>query len=244
VLASGIWYTSSTFWTVSGVAVAIIAVAVSVALWRLGPSRRLLTYSVLATVPLLNKEAPDLPESDVRVIVRRHTLRRPYVTSVHIESRSRRDIRSVDFDQNRPLTFDVGVPVFELLSREDLHKNSPHINLGIEGSKVTIEPTLIRRRQVIRLDLLTDGRPSVTCNSSLVDVTVRQQRPDYVEPTTWLRWLGRAWLIFFVPGIALITIENHHHPAAAELGRLFVGYWVVLLFVATIGYLWQRSART
>jgi hypothetical protein len=53
VLASGAFYTSGTFWGVAGVAVAVLAILVSVVLWRLGGPRRVLTYSVPVATPLL-----------------------------------------------------------------------------------------------------------------------------------------------------------------------------------------------
>ena len=58
VLASGAFYTSGTFWGGAGAAVALVAIVVSVILWRFGGPRRRLTYSMPVATPLLSSHSP------------------------------------------------------------------------------------------------------------------------------------------------------------------------------------------
>lgn len=51
--------------------------------------------------------------------------------------------------------------------------------LEIKGNKVLVGPLLIRRGQLLRLELLTDGTPHLSCpHPPLINVTIREGEPS------------------------------------------------------------------
>jgi hypothetical protein len=180
VLASGPWYTSGTFWTGAGVVAVLIGVVVAVVLWRLGPPKPVLVYSMPVAASLVTRDAPgSLAPSDLQVLYKGEELRDPHLVSILVENRSRRDIRASDFDQDRPLAFDVGAGIVALLAASGAgvvtvtSSRLPTADDAAPGrDQVLIAPTLIRRREPITIELLTEGQPTLTCVSPLADIKV------------------------------------------------------------------------
>jgi hypothetical protein len=76
---------------------------------------------------------------------------------VRIESRSRADVRPEDFTAGRALMFELAAPILKVLDADTGGEAMPEVPTGADGTRVTIGPALINRRQVITLGLLTDG---------------------------------------------------------------------------------------
>lgn len=57
MIASGHWYTSGTFWAAAAVIVTVIFGVATIVLWKLGPPRRVVVYSVEDT-SLLARSLP------------------------------------------------------------------------------------------------------------------------------------------------------------------------------------------
>src|ERR1022692_2266232 len=116
MLASGPFYISGTFWAGAGVAVAIVSVVIPVILWLLGSPRRLLTYSLVSPTALLTHGARRQGGGGLnrRVTRDEHLLNAPYVVSLRVESRSRRDIRRADFEEDQPFLLELNAPILKL----------------------------------------------------------------------------------------------------------------------------------
>ena len=103
----------------------------------------------------------------------------PHVVSLRVESRSRRDIRGADFEDDMPLTLDLGTPILNLLALDTGGRGMPDVKVETKRTTVAIGPGLVKRGQTIILNLLTDGPVSLTCpNPQLADVIVKERRPD------------------------------------------------------------------
>lgn len=109
---------TANFWAGATVAVALAAIAVSVILWLRGSPQRLLLYSLGSETALLSGTARLQAGPDLEVTLRGEALDDPHVVSVRVESRSRRDIRSADFENGDPLKISLGSPVLRTLNTD------------------------------------------------------------------------------------------------------------------------------
>jgi hypothetical protein len=207
VLASGLahWYTSGTVWTAIGAVLTGLALVASVALWLFGSPRRMLVHSV-SDASLHSQSRPTVAE--LTVSLGRDVLTDPHVISFYVESRSRRDIRSTEFEGGRPLTFDMYQPILKLLRCDTGGRSRPEISVAIDGSQVLIGPNLIQRHQVIRVEFLTDGPVwPIYINPSLPDVTVRDGSGFLMQP----RWHSWVWRLAFAPVLVVSSIQLGAH---------------------------------
>jgi hypothetical protein len=182
--ASSHWYNSPLF-GICGLVVGLAGVLVSLWLWKIGPSRRRLVYWIQADTPLVATRSPglpDLPQVEVRLADRPDPLQDPHVISLRLENQTRPDIKPDDFTSGRPLVFDAGAPILEILNRAALEAEWPDLQINAVGSRLELQPTLLRGRERRRVDLLTDGPPNVTHDSRLADVRVRRLSS---EPAGW-----------------------------------------------------------
>jgi hypothetical protein len=118
LLASGHWYTSGAFWgAASGVlAVIVMGVLGSWVVWRSANPNKQLVYSVSEPTPLVASEPLGSAGTGLlSVTYNEMPLTNPYVVTIEVNSRSRRDIRSSDFDGNRPLIFSLDADVKAVL---------------------------------------------------------------------------------------------------------------------------------
>jgi hypothetical protein len=96
-----------------------------------------------------------------------------------VQNRSRRDIRSNDFDQGKPLRFDLGAK----LSFASVDTTTTTIDydstLGNTETVITFGPALIGRGQTLRMTIITEGPPHISCpNPPLIGVTIKDHEPD------------------------------------------------------------------
>lgn len=185
------WYQSATLWGALGaVAVVVIGVLTIAVTYFIGTARPILNYSLPISIPLLSLP----PRPDLEVIYKGQSLQHPHTVMVNLINSGRRDISSGSFDQQKPIVLDIGVPIVDLLGEER------HRELVVDGTAVKIPPRLIRRREEISISLLCDGqRPSLTCQSHLIDVKVKKAGalPTYLA---WfllpyaIRKSGSDWL--------------------------------------------------
>ena len=157
MLASSSSDLSGTFWSAAAVVVALAAILVAVLIWRLGPPRCLLLYSLDSDTALLSSHArARAAGAELQIILGGQELSDPRV-SLQIASYGRRDIRVDDFSEARPLVLDLAAPILKVLASDMGGDKMPEVMTTIDGSRVMLGPGLIKRRQLISLDLLTDG---------------------------------------------------------------------------------------
>jgi hypothetical protein len=199
--ASAPWYTSGAFWAgASVVAVVLVGAATVLVTWLVGVPKRALLYSVPVETSLLPRYGRFAKNafSDLEITHGGKKLDDPHIISLRLESASRRDIRSDDFDQGRPLVFHVGAPVVTLLGA-GIPLNFPPEGFRIRGDRAEIGPVLIRKKDLLTIDLLTDGRPDLVCESPLIDVSVKERS---------LGEVGRSMLERFASALALAALAR------------------------------------
>jgi hypothetical protein len=187
--AASPWYTSGTFWTGAGVVVALlVGVATVLVSWTVGTSKRKMIYSVPTLTSLLphDDRFAENAFSDLEITHNGVKLSDPYIISLRIENIGRRDIRSSDFDQDRPLVFYMNASIVTMLGAAisaEMQPESFRLSRGNRGDVVEVGPALFKKNGFIAVDLLTDGRPVVVCESPLIDVSVKEQSQDVMRRT-------------------------------------------------------------
>lgn len=87
-------------------------------------------------------------------------------------NRSRADIKSDDFDDKRPLTFDFGTPVTLL----GAGGSEDHAGFRVVDSSILVGPALIRRGESLSLTLLAREQPVMKSRHTPVEVSLREKR--------------------------------------------------------------------
>jgi hypothetical protein len=230
VIASD-WYNSAALWGASGLAGVLIVGFVTVFVtYRVGGTKRQLTYGITEDTKLLGG-VKSTDASDLKVLFRDQLLGNPRILRLRLASRGRRDIRTEDFDQSRPLVLNVGIDIIALISAKSDPEPLPRLEL--EGRCIKIGPDLIRRRQTVTIAVLADGTSShLTQNSPLIDVDVQRQTYNKRNPKKYLV----VGLVMSILGLAAtITAQktggksiNVTFPAITEVS-LIVGTLLLLI---------------
>lgn len=205
MLASAHWYSSNSFLAVAGIAATLLVGGLGVWItYLVGTVRYKLFYSLPVCTSLL--AAPSgAARKDIKVTRLGTELQDPYILIVRLLSRSRGDIPSTIFDQNRPIILDVGVPIVALLPSDDIKDPLPKFEY--EGSMLKIGPDLIGKRQEMVFTILADGESAqLKGEAHLINGRVLEQ-PSSKQLRARARLMSIAFGIiavaFYVP--ALIT---------------------------------------
>jgi len=201
VQAIGHFYSSPAFLGWIGVLVAIVTLVVIAAQFVTGSSKRSLTYSLMSDTALLSEGARAKAGPDLRVTLGEDVLDDPHVVSLRIEYKGRHDIRSADFEGSEPLMLDVGAPILKQLNQEDVLDIIPSISFDPGAQAMRIGPGLIKRGQLISIDLLTDGQVSLRCSSPLADVSIREAQLGAESDLLWAKRLQGAAFTLFAVGL-------------------------------------------
>jgi hypothetical protein len=168
------WYASGVVIGWTAVAVALLAVAVGLATWRLGLPRRVIMYSSEVTPLLAMADLPQRSAASLKVIYADAEIASPHLLKLRVVSRSRRDISSSEFDAGKPLVFGTGgTRVVGSVQMSGQAFETKAVWLGKWPVRIT--PALVRKGDLLRLDLITDGWPRVKCTDNpLLNVIVRR----------------------------------------------------------------------
>lgn len=161
------WYTNGTIIGITGVAAGVLGVAIF--LWRRGAPRGLLEYSMPIAEAVVGR-SPQLSEDDLQVTVRGNVAQDPHFVTVRLENNGHRNIRAEDFDHKIPLILKLDVPILVVLSSSDGSDRAFNIE---KASEINVRPGLIRRGENMTINVLTEGKPTLSCDKSLANVKVR-----------------------------------------------------------------------
>jgi hypothetical protein len=215
------WYASATFYAATGVAVTlVIGVATVLVAYVVGFPKRRLLYAMPVLAPLLS--APADVQGDLEL--RRHgtVLTDPHLLEIRLVARGRKDIPSSAYDSGEPIRFDVGARIVELLRSTSDPQSDPLPKYAFNGTTLTIGPSRIGKRQIIAFTLLTDGeRPCLTCQSSLIDVQVRQQKPEDLIPA-WAIALSAFSVVSTLLAVLALSAASSARSAARSAASLQV----------------------
>jgi hypothetical protein len=225
----------ATFWAAAAAVTGVAAIIVAVVLWRIGAPRRLITYDVPVVTSLLAARVPKLvgPAVKVDVLVNGDLVADPYFMELRMQVRSRRDIRASDFDQDRPLVFQLGATVVGGIGYEGTMPIIEEAGKNLAGSVLAIYPRLIRRGDGFRTSLLLDGKPRITVQNSLVNVDVWDQPPRRRPP--WLLFvIGYAFAVQ-IPLLTFLGIRNSLYLS------ILIFFEVIVLGLIALGWRFRRA---
>lgn len=176
MLATAHWYTSTGFLTLAGIGATLLAGGVGALItYLVSVPRRQLLYSLQSSTSLLTA-SPDA-RKDIKVFHIDKELKDPHVIKVSLTSRSRSDIPSDAFDQDRPIILDVGVPIIARLPGDAAADSYSAVDF--QGTALRVGPDLITKRQRMNFNVLVDGNNVLLkCEAHLVNVKVREQPPN------------------------------------------------------------------
>jgi hypothetical protein len=217
------WYTSGTFWAGAGTIVGILSAIVIV--WvtlTVGFPRRQLSYRMQTIAPLMS--APEGMRSELELRHRGHPLADPCAVTIELVSRGRRDIPSDSYNDHQPLRLDVSTPIVEILQVISQPATLPPPKVVADGTVVNIGPSMIGRRHTISITILTDGgQPSLTCQSPLIDVQVRQRGDEVPRQGTLLATILALILVGTAASSAVgaeVAVAGVEPGAALRIGVL------------------------
>jgi hypothetical protein len=198
MLTHDAWTTGYTLTTI-GVGIGILGLVAGY--FYANPRRRL--YYGMPRVTRLLAASTDVDNLEIRR--RGKVLQDPYVADLQLIARSRRDIPSDSFDKDEPLRLDLGVGIVEILQSPP-KATTPPPKAVAEGTELLVGPDLISRRCNLTYTLLTEGKPTLTAASRLVDVQVRKSGDESPRSVVMraIAALVVAYLMFAVIGIALM----------------------------------------
>lgn len=153
----------------------------------------------------------------------------PYVLVLEAQNRSRRDIRSSDFDQDKPLVFKIGTRPLAI----EVQEGDEIVRTDQDG-KIAIGPALIRPGQRVRLTAVTAGRPKVTCpNPPLVGVKVREQSSLQSDRRLSLTvYSGMFGAALIIAGLVVIGVLPSHRNIGAGIWLMTLGFVALALSAA------------
>jgi hypothetical protein len=248
---AGPWYSSLLTWAIIAVAITVVGTAgVILVPYLFGKKRGQITYGIPLATSLINRGASSsVRPSDLKVTWRDHDLRDPRVLWLRVENRSRADISSGDFDQQKPLTLDVGRNIVAPLAT-GISPRYPEPVWSVDGSKLRIGPCKFAKGQRITIAVLIDGPESrvVQCDNPLINVDAHEETPERpISPRLVLTAVA-----VFLFGLGLMALGTVSHASGGQIKTHLTwpfpfGVGMTCVAAAFAGFItsrWRRIRRT
>jgi hypothetical protein len=223
---------TATLWAAVGAIAAVLALALSIIGWWLSNRRRVLLYTTPVVTSLLSAHAANVADGGIQVSFKGQPLTDPYLVTLRIESKSRKDIANRDFNADKPLVIQLGTSFAAPVSEPTKVLVD---QLSVENSDISIGPCLIRKGLVALLQFVTEGPPHTSDKNPLIDIEVRAD--DEGEYRRQLRReLMRA--VFSASGLLIalyiligifINTASPHLPSTAS-AHSWIQYIISVLF--------------
>jgi hypothetical protein len=224
VLMAAIQYTPGTTIGVSSLVAIAVGVAGVWASFQAGSTKRLLTYALAESTSLL-QPAPEFARQDLKVLYRGEVLGEPRILYVRLISRGRQDIERKDFDDGSPLTFDLSARIVAVLGMGIDPSTAAKPELGTDGTKLELWPSLIHKRQTVTIAVLVNGNaPCLTCDGRLANVKIRAQADDDSLRSKRAMMALMAWWLVVIAGLFVWLQWGG--------GTRQVQWWLTVIFIA------------
>lgn len=148
---------------------------------RAGTPRPVIVYRLSRPTPLIASRRLRDAEGEVKVTFRDQQVNEPHTAALTVVCKGRKDIADSDFNKQRPLVFDLGAPIVTLLAADPERTKISPASLAADGSKLRLGSGPIRPGPVLSIEILTEGRPNLTCegdDNPLINVVVRDGAAD------------------------------------------------------------------
>jgi hypothetical protein len=116
---------------------------------------------------------PSVARPNLHVRYGQEQLADPHVSEIAFLYRGRRDMRAASFEEGQPFCIDLGVRIVDLLE-QIIEQEAPTPTIEVQGTKLKVGPSLLRKRKGMTLIVLTDGPCArLTYENPFADVKVR-----------------------------------------------------------------------
>jgi hypothetical protein len=151
---------TSLFWLTLGILfLTIVLIVVGIVTWRTTTPRKKILLTIASRSQILS--APDSMRDDLRIKYKENPVQGDlYVTAIELTNAGRAPIKPSDFDSGRSLRFALDSRIIKHLSTEHLPKSAPTPEITADENQFSLTPELITKGEVIKLALLTEGRPT------------------------------------------------------------------------------------
>ena len=202
--AAARWYTSGVFLGAASALAGGLTVLGALQVSRGLRARRLLTYRLIDSKPLAHPYPRSLNGHKPRHAAQ--TTSESAIVTITVANRSRRDIPSRAFDQQRPLRLDIDAEVLKIVDITSSPRGLTVPRLEADGTAVALGPSLIKTRQTITFSaVISSDKPRLTVpEPSIVDTRIRglkERRP--AQMPTWASVVAST--VFFA-GVSLRTV--------------------------------------
>jgi hypothetical protein len=139
-------------------------------------------------------------------------LSQPYIVTVMVVSKGRKDISSASFDGGQPIVVNLGVPIIQEL-RFDAAPESrgvPVPKVVIDGTRVLVGPSMLAKRHTLTITALVEGEPSLSSEIPILDIR-RSDKP----PTPAIRLEAPKALVLASTTLIIFYIITQPKEAAA-----------------------------
>jgi hypothetical protein len=136
-------------------------------------------------------------------------LSQPYIVTVMVVSKGRKDISSASFDGGQPIVANLGVPIIQELRFDAATKSRgvPVPKVVIDGTRVLVGPSMLAKRHTLTFTALVEGEPSLSSEIPILDT----RRLDKPPPAIRLE----APKAFVLAGTALVLLYVITQPTEA-----------------------------
>ncbi len=180
MLLAGEWYASEVFWAaVGGLATLVTGSVAAVIAHRVGTPKRRLAFGIYRTTRLLSEATGRVPELEVHHHGR--LVGAPYLVEFHLVVSGRHDIPSSSYDAGMPVTFDMGVPILQVLEADTYPSTNPPPRTETEATALKVGPSLMKRRQRTTYTVLVDGMPHLSASVPLEGVDLLRLPTSHEE---------------------------------------------------------------
>jgi len=221
-------------WQSIGAILAVVAIIISIALYRRQRRHKALSYEIISRIPLLGME--EEIKGNLQILFNGKPVQQVHLIVVKITNSGNMPIVSTDYERTISLRF--GEKAHTLTAEvAETNPNSLRTTAKIEGKKVVLTPTLLNQEDSVTLKMLvSEFSEQITVDGRVVGV---KDICEYVEnplPSFAMILSGSVLLLIALIGLFQATIG---HPFRWIFWLCFIfGYLLV-----TIGLVLHRSFR-
>ncbi|MBP2266315.1 hypothetical protein J3A64_001779 [Pseudarthrobacter sp. PvP004] len=164
----------SDFWIgiVVTAVLALLGSGVAIGIYRKQNPRLEFSHEVRSAPLISRRSRRGLPK--LSVAYEGSTVPNPYLVTIEIASTGRADISSTRFDGQKPILFQLKVPVIDEIEQTPSSDSlSARLEFTPGHSTIMLAPTLLPKGFSIRATYLCDGKPQHKAKIELADITIR-----------------------------------------------------------------------
>lgn len=193
-------------WQFIGVILAVVAIIISIALYRRQRRHKALSYEIISRIPLLGME--EEIKGNLQILFNGKPVQQVHLIVVKIINSGNMPIVFTDYE--RPISLSFGEKA-QILTAEVAETNPDSLRAAaeIEGKKVVLTPILLNQEDSITLKMLVNEfSEQITVNGRVVGVKDICESVEKLFSSIALTVSGLALVLIAVIGFFQVTISH------------------------------------